>query len=392
MARGSAAAPVHHIQFIGLTFEHSTWLAPASAGFVGLQGAYLQDESMIPPAIDLEYADHLRFERNVVRHAGGSGIALVIGAHDDQLVGNVVEDVSGTGIALDSSHAPQADDPAATSRRNVIANNLVTAVGQDYLGSVGIFVGYAASTRIEHNEVSLMPYSGISVGWGWTTEDTALKDNLIRYNHIHGVMSILEDGGGVYTLSKQPGTVIAQNHIHDVRRSRWAGESAVAAVYLDNGSTFITVKDNVMQDVAGKLYQQDQAPPFVTGNFTDGSDAGSQAVIDNAGLEPAYRDIVPARPASPVNRIKSIRSVASAVEVEVTSERAFPVRNEITVLRIGSREFMYSRYPENGDTHTLIFTLTAEEFDKAGADDLVSVYYGRGGDLGDRWDFGRFGK
>jgi hypothetical protein len=80
-----------------------------------------------------------------------------------------------------------------------------------------------------------------------------------------------------------------------------------------------------------------------------------------------------------------------AVEIEVQSPRAFPVRDEITVLRIGMQEFLLSRYSDGGDTHVLIFTLTPEEFAATVDGALVVVQYGRG-EQRDRWDLGRLNK
>lgn len=296
-ARGTRRAPVENIHFRGLVFEHSTWLAPALSGFVGVQAMTTHAGGVMPGAIELEYAHALRFERNIVRQLGGSGIVMVIGAHDNQVVGNRVEDVAGTAIAVDLSESRgvlQPSDAAATSARNVISNNIVTRAGQDYAGSVGIFAGYTDGAVIEHNEVSDLPYSGISVGWGWTSKRTALRNNLIRYNHIHHVMNLLADGGGVYTLSKQPGTVIAENYIHDVRRGPWGGAYAIAAVYLDNGSSLIAVRDNVLKDADERIYQQFEMPdsPGAVNNKLANNDGSSPTVIAEAGLEKAYRDMI----------------------------------------------------------------------------------------------------
>jgi hypothetical protein len=42
---GTASAPLHHIQFRGLTFEHSTWLLPSNDGYVSDQASIvLSDE------------------------------------------------------------------------------------------------------------------------------------------------------------------------------------------------------------------------------------------------------------------------------------------------------------------------------------------------------------
>ena len=78
-----------------------------------------------------------------------------------------------------------------------------------------------------------------------------------------------------------------------------------------------------------------------------------------------------------------------AIEIEVRSDGRFPVRNELVVLRVGAREFLLSRYPASGDLHTLIFTLTSQEFAQLVDGDPVIVQYGRG-DQPVRWELGRF--
>ena len=95
----------------------------------------------------------------------------------------------------------------------------------------------------------------------------------------------------------------------------------------------------------------------------------------------------------------TVRSVASAnalanqpgYEIEVTSDREFPVRDELAVLRIGAHSFALSRYPDIGDTHTLIFTLTPEDFANTVATDEVTVQYGFG-EPNVRWSFGPLNK
>jgi hypothetical protein len=186
----------------------------------------------------------------------------------------------------------------------------------------GLSHGYASGTVIEHNEVTDMPYLGISVGWGWTLDDTVLRNNIIQYNHIYNVMNFLEDGGAIYTLSKQPGTRISQNYIHSIYRSSNPSLGApVVGIYLDSGSSEITVSNNVISDVLSVYCGRDDIPRCVGGLFMqiydsvaagntiinwdssvfgnagqntflyDGSYSPSD-VIANAGIEPAYQDIL----------------------------------------------------------------------------------------------------
>lgn len=102
---------------------------------------------------------------------------------------------------------------------------------------------------------------------------------------------------------------------------------------------------------------------------------------------------------SSANRIVAVRSVASGValgnqagvEIQVTSDEPFPVRDELAVLSINGVQTAMSRYPENGDTYTLIFTLTPEQFAQVSTGDPVTVQYGFG-ESNDRWSFGPLDK
>ena len=94
-----------------------------------------------------------------------------------------------------------------------------------------------------------------------------------------------------------------------------------------------------------------------------------------------------------IHRIGAALALAGepGVEIEVTSDTGFPVRNELAVLRIGSQLISVTRYPDNGDTHTLIFTLSDQQFALTNSGDEVWVQYGVG-EPNVRWSFGRLNK
>lgn len=100
--------------------------------------------------------------------------------------------------------------------------------------------------------------------------------------------------------------------------------------------------------------------------------------------------------ASPVNTIRAIRSVPRGVEIEVHSTRPFPVRTLPPVLRVGEAQFLRSRYPRGGTLDTLVFLLSAEEFDALLPGDEVFVQYGKADAAAARakttWAFGRLDK
>ena len=92
-------------------------------------------------------------------------------------------------------------------------------LGREYYGAIGIWVGFAKNTGISHNLVHDLPYTGVSVGWEWGLyPDTRIKNNLVKFNHIYDVFNQLCDGGYIYTLGYQPGTVIRDNHLHHANR------------------------------------------------------------------------------------------------------------------------------------------------------------------------------
>lgn len=112
---------------------------------------------------------------------------------------------------------------------------------------MGVWIGLAEKTRVEHCEVRDLPYTGVSVGWRWDETPTPCRDNLIAANHIHHVMQVLSDGGGIYTLGLQPGTILRGNAIHDVRAN--AGRAPSNGMFLDQGTTGIVIDRNIFWNI-----------------------------------------------------------------------------------------------------------------------------------------------
>jgi Right handed beta helix region len=295
----------HH----GLTFQDTTWLVPDSEGYIGDQASIVYTQVLpedevasypghrLPAGFHLEAADHIRLERNTFRNMGASAVNLYVATNDNVVIGNVITEVAGSGISIDLNLEGNPADPRKVSRRNTIANNYIARTGRDYYQTVGIMVGYGESTVIEHNEVVDMPFSGISVGWGWADRDNAARNNVVRYNEVSRVLQLMDDGGGIYTLSRQPGTVVAENHIHNLVRppTPIAGSYGSGAIFLDNGSNLITVRDNVILDVGDDIELikiNDNGPS----NSLINNAGSSSATIANAGLQPAYQDIRPSSP------------------------------------------------------------------------------------------------
>ena len=78
------------------------------------------------------------------------------------------------------------------------------------------------------------------------------RDTHIEYNHVYDTMKMLADGGCLYTLGLQPGTVIRGNVFHNVHRSRYAhGGAPNNGIFFDEGSTGMQVVGNTIYDTSG---------------------------------------------------------------------------------------------------------------------------------------------
>jgi hypothetical protein len=186
-------------------------------------------------------------------------------------------------------------------QNNRIANNLVHDCGVEFYGAIGIWVGFAQATVVAHNHVHHLPYSGVSVGWSWNTEPTVVKENTIEFNHIHDVMMRLCDGGCIYTLGLQPGTVIRGNHMHAVHRSPFAQGAPNNGMFIDQGSKGYLFEKNVIYNTSAQLVRfnrcQREWHTWRDNHFGEEDEVteSGAAIIEKAGLQPGYAERLESR-------------------------------------------------------------------------------------------------
>jgi hypothetical protein len=250
---GTPDSPVRNLHFRGIRFEHTDWQLP-EGGYMGIQACHYGSHPhpgrrwlQIPAAVSFIDAQGCSIQDGSLARLGGTGIQVADRCMDNVIRGNYVFDVSANGVMVGG---PRGEDDIP--RRNEVSNNWVRAGGIEYYGAIGIWVGFAQGTRVAHNLVHDLPYTGISIGWEWNENPTSCRENVVEFNHVHDVMRRLCDGGCIYTLGLQPGTVIRGNHLHDVHRSFMAQGAPNNGMFIDQGSKDYLFEQNVIYSTAAE--------------------------------------------------------------------------------------------------------------------------------------------
>jgi hypothetical protein len=72
-------------------------------------------------------------------------------------------------------------NPELHDANNRVVDSVVRSVGKEWLGTCGIIAFYSRGTRVLHNEVAHVPYTGVSIGWGWTqTMEVTCESRLLH--------------------------------------------------------------------------------------------------------------------------------------------------------------------------------------------------------------------
>ncbi len=299
---GTYSQPVQNLTFSGLTFSDTTWLGPTTnVGYADEQNgafipsAYTQPSDYLtscqsgcplfeatrngwdqmPAAVQVAAATQVGFSSDTFNDLGEVGLGvgqdadanasgIGLGASDVDITGNSFANLGGNGIVVGGiqpdAHHPSS--PAMTNQDITIDDNLVDGVSTDYADTSGILSTYVTHAVIEHNEVENLPYDGIDIGWGWGTNDpggsqdyenrglyayqpvyttpTTLKNTVVDANRVHATKQVLHDGGSIYNLSADPGAVFSNNYVYD--------NNHTVGLYLDEGSRYVTLTNNVIQD------------------------------------------------------------------------------------------------------------------------------------------------
>ncbi|MFI7367110.1 right-handed parallel beta-helix repeat-containing protein [Streptomyces sp. NPDC050149] len=257
----------HDVTVDGIGFAYAAYRQPdTDEGYAGMQAGLTLTGATGPvdhagrfytkpaAAVTVRGGRAVSIENTRFTHLGGAGAILEAGTKDSSVTRSSFSDLSSGAVYVgDTEPMPGAE---LAGERNTVAYNTISRTGVEYTDAVGIWAGYEAELTVDHNSLDHLPYSGISVGWGWNqteAQKSVLRDNKVTNNRITDVMEVAQqqhDGGAIYTQGAQPGTVLSGNYIN---RSAYGNtERDGNGIYLDEQSSHITVEKNVITRIGYK--------------------------------------------------------------------------------------------------------------------------------------------
>jgi hypothetical protein len=349
IAGTSTSARVKNVTFKGLTFAHTDYnlqKVGESRGKASVQGATIytaygsgdwhsskyQIVDTLPGMINVNNAESISFIGNTLKHGGAEGLAMTNDVVNSQVVGNLIRDTAGSAITVGHPQHIYIGDGGAHEKYpagveglctgNTISNNVLYDISMQpgFGGHSGITAFFVTKLAITHNHIQKTAYNGLNLGWGWRNfnDSTTAKDNSVLNNRFIDTLSRLHDSGAIYTIGQNPGTKINENYVKGIPP---ATSGPTYGLHNDEGSAFIVENDNVLDIDPGVKYtinsedfgakhdltilrtyatvnkmgatppnSRIDAPVAVSDNVWP---LAQYAICLNAGLEDAYRSVLP---------------------------------------------------------------------------------------------------
>ena len=357
----SCSSCVENIEFEGLTFAYDAWNLvdmEGSHGFGGIQSLglamkYIPDGNWHPTkynsvdvpegTVVVKNARGIRFHRNHFRHLGSAvAVSLVNDVCESEVIGNTFNDLLGNAVSVGHpQHYEIGDgDPGCVfapgiegiCRDIAITNNYIRNVSLDFRQVEAIVGFFCRNVKIDHNDIYGTPYGAIALGWWWGNaripESTTSGNNSISYNRAGHTHTMLTDGGIIYMLGRQPGSVARRNYLFDGPR----------CIYPDDGSSGWLIEENFIVSLyqlwlhidSDRNYDIRMVNNHVKDNRLCNSGNGTTiegtkvyrnvpfsdealAIQDESGLEPAYHDLLPKQEPEALQVIPTVGAKRKAV-------------------------------------------------------------------------------
>ena len=317
----SNTACAQNLWFEGIGFTFTNWTDPSHYSHIGSQGSrYMKDKNGYLPegtftaaaALQMQNARQINVERCSFVKLGAIGTKIEDGSQNIMIRGNYYEKTCAEGIYFRTVNMQETDENAIV-KHLTITNNYINLTGEDYSMASGVHGEIAQYVDITHNMIENTGYCGIELEIH-SKEENVRKSFNLSYNHVKNVMTKMQDGGGIYTTN--PISLDSENSRSKIMYNFIEG-SKDHGLYTDNRSEYWEVAHNVCVDIKNSwMYMWDASivDEYWHDNYTNtttettkgtncviknttyfkGTDypAGAVAIIEKAGLEEQYRDII----------------------------------------------------------------------------------------------------
>jgi len=225
------------------------------------------------------------------RNAGGQGVLLGEGSSQFLLSNCKVTDCYASGFAIGKLGALVTD--ADIVHECELKENRFLNCGILITAASIIPTTPMRDMEIHNNEIAYCGYSGVCMNptGGSSGLGIGLRNN-ITANHIHDVMRVQLDGGGVYSFWPQLDSSWSGNYCHDIRGAKITGgimDRQSGALYLDQSCGGVHYDDNLFHDCQPWPVRINQPSRCTTrrNKWVDGGDVYRHPVgyIENIGYE-----------------------------------------------------------------------------------------------------------
>ncbi len=317
---------VKNLAFENLSFKYGAWNDVSVTGKRTGQADKIASGSnqlsevsggrMVPAQLQFNYAENISVSDCIFTCLGSGAISMVDGVSHAKVEGNVFHDISGTGVIISSwDHGAYMAGEQEKPHHITVTNNVFRRTANEFTDTCGVSLYFADDITITHNDFKDLPYTGITAGWGWQTNEHAPEVGCHRvdigYNRFQNIMRTSSDGGAVYMLGNMIDTLVHDNYINGATFGN-------GGIYFDGGSAHAVARDNVVLNVPKWLKKNSWGGRNkAIDNFTNmeksldiegnhpsdliaisgttylesddiSSNAAAFSIYQNAGLSPAY--------------------------------------------------------------------------------------------------------
>jgi len=310
--QGSATGIVSNIQFEGIHFEYGNLSRLETKEFGRSQADLYADYTAIEGQVYLQFTNNIALKKCRFEHFTSSGIYLPDNNNNTLIEGNVFHDLTATAVLIGKDMTPA----AAANNNTTIANNVVRTIGEDFYQASGIYANTSKNLTITYNDIADVAYFGINQRYS-NVSTNFVGNTQIRFNRVTNYATASKYGYGI-------GDEVAAFYFFGVQNStisnnyaQYAGNKNIAGIFrqdqygLNNSwtnnvadcktcdrslswfnlQTGGVVFNNNFANVNGEFSNLPTATNtnlFIEKNAPSWSSV-AQAIIDGAGLQPAYR-------------------------------------------------------------------------------------------------------